>query len=360
MIPYRIRQLFKRSFLTVLILLMVIALVIGVWFLWLERFIVYTENGIRFDFQLQDIPEGQFVSPPDPQPTVPIIYADDEEQEELVSYELKQMIGYYIDKVALEDIATVRQQLSQLPAGTPVMMDVKNIYGSFFYSSKVCSQRDSSYDSAQVDALIAYMKELELYPIARLPALRDYYYGLNNVPYGLPEAGGGGWLWHDEFYCYWLDPTKEGTVSYLIDIITELKGLGFREAVFYDFRFPDTDKITFHGDKEVEFNGINGVELPAEYFGSLSGISGASYSFVLELGNWANGQWVSTSMESKPAEYAALVQNQHITKWHGLTPSYAKPWTPTQFQVVPEPNSGILLIVGGAFLMLRRRRNVIS
>ena len=113
-------------------------------------------------------------------------------------------------------------------------------------------------------------------------------------------------------------------------------------------------------DNLVEFNGINGVELPAEYFGSLSGISGASYSFVLELGNWANGQWVSTSMESRPAEYAALVQNQHITQWHGLTPSYAKPWTPTQFQVVPEPNSGILLLVGGAFLMLRRRRNVIS
>ena len=113
-------------------------------------------------------------------------------------------------------------------------------------------------------------------------------------------------------------------------------------------------------DELVEFNGINGVELPAEYFGSLSGISGASYSFVLELGNWENGQWVGTSMESKPAEYAALVQNQHITKWQGLAPSYAKPWTPTQFQVVPEPNSGILLLVGGAFLMLRRRRNVIS
>ena len=110
-------------------------------------------------------------------------------------------------------------------------------------------------------------------------------------------------------------------------------------------------------DNLVEFDGINGVELPAEYFGSLSGISGASYSFVLELGNWANGQWVSTSMESRPEAYDALVQNQHITKWNDLTPSYAKPWTPTQFQVVPEPNSGIMLLVGGALLMLRRRRS---
>lgn len=110
-------------------------------------------------------------------------------------------------------------------------------------------------------------------------------------------------------------------------------------------------------DNLVEYDGITGVELPAEYFGSLSGISGASYSFVLELGNWSNGQWVSTSMESRPEAYDALVQNQHITKWNDLTPSYAKPWTPTQFQVVPEPNSGVMLLVGGALLMLRRRRS---
>lgn len=113
-------------------------------------------------------------------------------------------------------------------------------------------------------------------------------------------------------------------------------------------------------DNLVEFNGINGVELPAEYFGSLSGVSGASYSFVLELGNWSSGQWVSTSMESRPEAYGTLVQNKHITQWDDLTPSYAKPWTPTQFQVVPEPAGGIMLLVGGALLMLRRRRNVIS
>lgn len=109
-------------------------------------------------------------------------------------------------------------------------------------------------------------------------------------------------------------------------------------------------------DDLVQYGGINGVELPAEYFGSLSGISGASYSFVLELGNWSNGQWVSTAMESKPAEYNTLVAENHITSWNDLTPSYAKPWSPTQFQVVPEPNSGLMLLVGGAILALRRRR----
>lgn len=112
-----------------------------------------------------------------------------------------------------------------------------------------------------------------------------------------------------------------------------------------------------NNDMLVQYDGINGVELPAEYFGSLSGVSGASYSFVLELGNWANGEWVKTSMESAPASYESLALGKHITKWEDLTPSYAKPWTPTQFQVVPEPNSGLMLLVGGALLALRRRRS---
>ena len=251
MIPYRIRQFYKRIFLGILTLLLIVALVGVVCFVWLQRFIVYTDKGVVFDFGLQNIPQGEFVSPPEPLPTVSILYADEEDEDELLaSNELAQMIGYYIDTDDLADIPTVREQLSQLPAGTPVMVNVKNIYGSYFYSSKVCDQRVSSIDTAAVDGLFAYMQELDLYPIARLPALRDRYYGDKHVPDGLPEAGGGGWLWPDEYSCYWLNPTREGTLNYLIDTISELKSRGFREVVLYDFRFPDTENITFDGDKQ--------------------------------------------------------------------------------------------------------------
>ena len=129
MIPYRIRQFYKRIFLGILTLLLIVALVGVACFVWLQRFIVYTDKGVVFDFQLQDIPQGEFVSPPEPLPTVSILYADDEEEEELLAgNELTQVIGYYIDSEALADIPTVREQLSQLPAGTPVMVNVKNIY----------------------------------------------------------------------------------------------------------------------------------------------------------------------------------------------------------------------------------------
>ena len=106
------------------------------------------------------------------------------------------------------------------------------------------------------------------------------------------------------------------------------------------------------------FPGNEGLGLPGSYFGDLSDLAGSltSYSFVLELGNWEKGNWVHTSMESEAASYKDLVASKHITDWHETTPSYGTPWQPTNFTVVPEPSSGLMLLVGGAFLMLRRRR----
>ena len=124
----------------------------------------------------------------------------------------------------------------------------------------------------------------------------------------------------------------------------------------------DSGYLTLYGldsnGKVYELEGAGGAEVPAMFFGNLSDLAGdlTAYSFVLELGNWQGGSWVHTSMESEVASYNDLVASKHITDWHETTPSYGTPWQPTNFTVVPEPSSGLMLLVGGAFLMLRRRR----
>ncbi len=104
------------------------------------------------------------------------------------------------------------------------------------------------------------------------------------------------------------------------------------------------------------FGNGQAAAVPGAYFASLSGLSGASYSYVIELGNWSNGAWTGTSMESGAASYGDLQTKQAIASWTDKTPTYSQPWTPTRFHVVPEPNGGIMLLVGGALLALRRRR----
>lgn len=247
-IPFRTRMFIRRLGITLLLLALLAAVVLALWFTWLQRFLVYTaEEGAVLDFSLSDkFPEGVEAVPPETAPSVPLYYNDGDDTI-TVSTELTQMMGYYIDGEALKDVASVREDLRLVEAGTPVLLDVKSIYGNFFYSSKVSSRRNSDLNTAEVDALISYLVSSGYYVIARLPALRDYYYGLNNVSHGLPTAGG--YLWMDDDYCYWLNPASQGTQTYLIQIINELKGLGFDEVVLCDFYFPETNSIVFKGDK---------------------------------------------------------------------------------------------------------------
>lgn len=248
-IPYRVRK-FLKHFAAVLLLILILAVFVWlIWLLWLDRFVVYTrDNGAILDFNqpVQNF-SGVVATPPEPQETVSIYYNEGENQI-TTGTELRQLVGYYVDKATLEgDLDTVRQQIAALPIGTPVMIDVKSIYGNFFYSSGVSDRRNENLKAEDMDALIELMKAGGLYLIARLPALRDYNYGLEHVSSGLPTSGG--YLWMDSDRCYWLNPTSEGTMTYLVQIISELRDLGFSEVVLYDFRFPDTDEIVFSGDK---------------------------------------------------------------------------------------------------------------
>ena len=145
-------------------------------------------------------------------------------------------------------IDTLIQKVRALPAGTPVMLEVKNIKGRFFYASGVGNNRSSLIDEQKVEALITALRQQNCYLIATLPAFRDYYFGLNNVPLGLHHSSGR-YLGQDESGCYWLNPQQQGALTYLVQIINELKGKGFHEVVFSDFRIPDTNNILFDADR---------------------------------------------------------------------------------------------------------------
>lgn len=249
-IPYRTQRVLKKIGYTILALVLVTVLAAVCWFVWLSRYVVYTRNQgavLRFDLD-PVVPAGAIATPPESSTDVSIYYNEGDNTIN-TSTELTQMIGYYVDGDALKDISTVKAQIQALPLDVPILVEVKSIYGNFYYSSSIANRNASGIDPLAMDELISYLKASNRYAIAYLPALRDYYYGLHHTNHGLAVKSGG-YLWADEEYCYWLDPTKEGTISYLSSEINELKLLGFDEVVFSEFRFPDTDKIAFSGDRE--------------------------------------------------------------------------------------------------------------
>ena len=206
-IPYRTQQTLKRLAGTLLVLLVVGAVLLGLWFLWLQRYVVYTrDDGAVLDFEMSEtLPAGQEAQPPESDMEIEIYYNEGEGKVDL-SMELTQLKGYYVLGSNLAaDPTAVWEQIQALPAGTPVMLDMKTIYGTFYYSTSTGRPLNSNADIRGVDALINKLKDSGYYTIARVPALRDREYGLNNTNEGLPVSGG--YLWMDEEGCYWLNPT---------------------------------------------------------------------------------------------------------------------------------------------------------
>lgn len=249
-ISYRTRRVFRRLGKAIVILAIAAIVAWLCWIIWVGQYIVYTPDGAKLDFNLGDFPEGVLAVPPTDAENVEIFYEEPQIDVTIPVVEKTSIQGYYIDFEDLKtDISAVKAKLDKLPAGTAVLLDVKNIKGYFHYSTSVGTTASKDVDTAQMDALIEYLANSNLYTIARIPAFRDWEYGLNHVPSGLPKKDGNGSLWMDDSNCYWLDPTDEDALNYLLRITVELRSLGFDEVVYTDFRFPNTDKIIFEGDK---------------------------------------------------------------------------------------------------------------
>jgi hypothetical protein len=250
-IPYRTRQILKHTALITLVVLLVAALIWLCWFVWLKRYIVYTRNdGAVLDFTLSaQLPDGTPALPPEQEEAVSIYYNEGENAIN-TSKELTQLAGYYVDREALiAGTDSVLEQVRALDRGTPVMLDIKSATGNFFYSTTVAEYRDTKVNAEAVDELIRQLDEMGTYLIARVPSLRDRMFGLNNVNDGVFDTRGA-YLFRDEGACYWLNPARQNVQTYLVQIASELKSLGFDEVVFDYFDFPDTKYMRFDGDKE--------------------------------------------------------------------------------------------------------------
>ena len=245
-IPYRTRMALGRLAVILLALLLVGGLIWAGWVFWLSRFVVYTQDGAKIDFSLsENVSTGIPALAPEPGETVAVSYND---TGAVTTTELGPLIGYYVEDAALEDIEKVKADISALPGGTAIMVNVKNIRGGFYYSSSVSQTRSSAIDTAAMDEFIGWLKKSGMYTIACVPALRDREYGLNHTNDGIHHSSRG-YLWMDDQGCYWLNPSSGNILNYLTQTVNELKGLGFNEVLLTDFAIPDSTNIYFDGDK---------------------------------------------------------------------------------------------------------------
>lgn len=244
-IPYRTRVRLRKLGIAliiaaVLLLLTAIGLVI-----YLQRFLVYSADGVRLEFS----PAATQTDTPqklEPLPDAQIVVDTSAESD---TSAISRLTGIYVTVDMLGDTDAILDAVQQTEGQVAVLLDVKSIYGNFYYSTGLSgAETSSSVDTAAVDQLIADLNANgRVYLIARVPAFRDSAYALAHQSSGLPLENGA--LWMDSDSCYWLDPADSLVLSYLQDIIRELESLGFDEVVFTDFAFPASENISYDGDR---------------------------------------------------------------------------------------------------------------
>ena len=245
---YRNKRLLKRTLLTILLVLLGIAALVVCRFIYVGRFVIYDSSGAHLDYEQHlsatRAPEAA-ASDEDFSFDTVLDAASDEED---TSSQTGKLTGYYLTTTMMaRDMDAVRAALSQMDDYNAVMIDVKSVYGSFYYSTAISGAAKATVmDIKQVDSLISELAQQKgVTLIARVPAFSDPEYSLKHQSQALPLYNGA--LWTDENNCYWMNPYSNDVQGYLTSIALELANLGFDEVLFDDFYFPDSDRISWTG-----------------------------------------------------------------------------------------------------------------
>ena len=132
------------------------------------------------------------------------------------------------------------------------------------------------------------------------------------------------------------------------------------QDVFLDLYIPGYGLAEGGGEYGVEFSEVGGywgAGVPTGNQSPSGDFSAGSpeYSFIVELGNIDSSDNWTTVATSAAATYSSL--GNYIHQTFDINPGQIAVWAPTAFSVpVPEPSSGLLTLIGFAFLALRRKR----
>ena len=98
---------------------------------------------------------------------------------------------------------------------------------------------------------------------------------------------------------------------------------------------------------------------PQTMYAFVTEYASAEYSFAIELGSYDSGEWTtlatSASLTYQQLQTGDGVNGSYLTTYDATLPMPQGIWAPTSYNV-PEPSSGLLILIGASLLALRRRR----
>lgn len=230
-----------RGILCVLIVVLVLAVVglmVG------QRYIIYTDDGVRLELPFfrreekppvdqsvpVDIVELPGTDKPNPQPA-PLPQPDPQPQ----SYVMRAV------PMSVEELLSGGAAAVKALGANTVVLDMKGEDGTLGYVSRL--PLGQSVDAAQdrVSGLLAQLHQEDVYAVARVSCFRDHALG-GSEQYAL--LTNSGYLWrYDDVGLYWTNPTHETVRDYVAGVVGELAQLGFDEILLDNCTYPTQGEL---------------------------------------------------------------------------------------------------------------------
>lgn len=214
----------------VLLVLAVVGLLLG------QRYIVYTDNGIRLEVPFLDREAAASTEVGDV--SVEIVHRPDPDPE-TAGPEATAPVRAVL--LTVEELENGGVHAAAAAGANTVILNMKGGDGRLGYVSALPLARDVSAPEDRVSALVQELHRADIRAVARVCCFRDDATG-RNTEYALLTNSGYLWNYDEQGLC-WMNPGLEPVRQYVAGIVGELARLGFDEILLEDWGYPTRGEL---------------------------------------------------------------------------------------------------------------------
>lgn len=215
--------------LAVLVVLVLVGLVAG------QKYIVFTDHGLRLDLPFSE--EQPPVTESPGSVSVVVRPSDGQEEDNVPEEQPAEAPAMLAVELPVESVldGTAQERMEEL-GGSALVLEMKSKEGKLTWSSGQSLANQAGINGpSEVNEALRQWNQGEVYTIARICCFQD-----NTLPYqrndlALRATYGN---WRDELGLRWLNPDSGGARAYLAALCGELAELGFDEIVLEQCAFP--------------------------------------------------------------------------------------------------------------------------
>lgn len=268
----------KRKYgwiITLVLFLLIFAFMAGIWLFYdLQKYIRYEKDGLRLDLSGVEVvedtgeedPDDAILAAPVTDAQVVIGLPDFSDMKSMVTSSLEDIQALYVsaDKMTAQNLAYYPSVIAESEVKyNCLVLNIKSIDGSLRYFSTI--PMAASYGVNGTESLgetLGLLKEQKLWLVAEVSCLGDSAMAVRNAPLALRNVTGG--ILSDGEGS-WLDPYNSAVRGYIVDLMKELKDMGFDEVLLTNLRLPADMTIQYSQAMTAMPDSVSAISAMSKY-----------------------------------------------------------------------------------------------